>query len=124
MSTVAKESGDDPRFPTRYTGTVPGCQGGDRTSVTERPLRADAQRNYDAIVQAALDVFVEQGTQGSLDDIATRAGVANATLYRRLPTPPRPLVARPPPPMPNPHHIPPRPPPPPSPPPPPPTTAP
>ena len=54
--------------------------------LTKRPLRADAQRNYDAIVQAALDVFVEQGTQGSLDEIATRAGVANATLYRRFPT--------------------------------------
>ena len=38
------------------------------------------------IVRAALDVFVEQGTQGSLDEIATRAGVANATLYRRFPT--------------------------------------
>ena len=58
----------------------------DLTSVSKRPLRADAQRNYDAIVQAALGVFVEQGTQGSLDDIATRAGVANATLYRRFPT--------------------------------------
>ena len=55
-------------------------------SVAERPLRADAQRNYDAIVQAALEVFVEQGTHGSLDEIATRAGVANATLYRRFPT--------------------------------------
>ena len=68
--------GDSPRLSRRS----------DLTSVTKRPLRADAQRNYDAIVQAALDVFVEQGTQGSLDDIATRAGVANATLYRRFPT--------------------------------------
>jgi AcrR family transcriptional regulator len=56
------------------------------TSITKRLLRADAQRNYDAIVRSALDVFAEQGTQGSLDDIATRAGVANATLYRRFPT--------------------------------------
>jgi AcrR family transcriptional regulator len=56
------------------------------TSVTNRPLRADAQRNYDAIVEAALVVFAEQGTQGSLDEIATRASVANATLYRRFPT--------------------------------------
>src|SRR5258708_9824706 len=66
------------------------------TSVTKRPLRADAQRNYDAIVQAALDVFVEQGTQGSLDDIATRAGVANATLYRRFPSRADPPLAAPP----------------------------
>ena len=56
------------------------------TTITKRPLRADAQRNYDALVRAALDVFVEQGTQGSLDDIANLAGVANATLYRRFPT--------------------------------------
>ena len=63
------------------------------TSVTKRPLRADAQRNYDAIVKAALDVFAEQGTQGSLDEIATRAGVANATLYRRFPTREELLVA-------------------------------
>jgi AcrR family transcriptional regulator len=68
--------GDSPRLSRRS----------DHTSVTKRPLRADAQRNYDAIVQAALDVFAEQGTQGSLDDIATRASVANATLYRRFPT--------------------------------------
>src|SRR5229473_7671373 len=68
--------GDSPRLSRRL----------DLTSITKRPLRADAQRNYDAIVLAALDVFAEQGTQGSLDDIATRAGVANATLYRRFPT--------------------------------------
>ena len=55
-------------------------------SVAERPLRADARRNYDALVQSALDVFAEQGTQGSLDEIAARAGVANGTLYRRFPT--------------------------------------
>ena len=70
----------------RYTGTLPACQGDELTSVNKRPLRADAQRNYDAIVQAALGVFAEQGTQGSLDEVATRAGVANATLYRRFPT--------------------------------------
>ena len=67
-------------------GRSPFVKEVDVTSVTKRPLRADAQRNYDAIVLAALDVFVEQGTQGSLDEIATRAGVANATLYRRFPT--------------------------------------
>src|SRR5229473_3805131 len=77
--------GDSPRLSRRL----------DLTSITKRPLRADAQRNYDAIVRAALDVFVEQGTQGSLDDIATRAGVANATLYRRFPTREDLLVAAP-----------------------------
>jgi AcrR family transcriptional regulator len=56
------------------------------TASTERPLRADAQRNYDAIVAAAGRAFTESGTQASLDDIAVRAGVGNATLYRHFPT--------------------------------------
>jgi AcrR family transcriptional regulator len=49
------------------------------------PLRADAQRNRDAILTAARQVFAEQGLQASLDEIASRAGVGNATLYRRFP---------------------------------------
>jgi AcrR family transcriptional regulator len=53
---------------------------------TERPLRADARRNRDAIVTAAGEAFAEAGTQASLDDIAVRAGVGNATLYRHFPT--------------------------------------
>ena len=50
------------------------------------PLRADAQRNYDAVVAAARAAFAAQGTQSSLDDIAEQAGVGNATLYRHFPT--------------------------------------
>jgi AcrR family transcriptional regulator len=87
VSTMTIENGDNPRFLIPLYGDSPRLSRRcDFTSVTRRPLRADAQRNYDAIVQAALEVFAEQGTEGSLDDIATRAGVANATLYRRFPT--------------------------------------
>ena len=50
------------------------------------PLRADAQRNFDAVVTAARDAFSANGTQSSLDDIAEQAGVGNATLYRHFPT--------------------------------------
>lgn len=50
------------------------------------PLRADAQRNYDAVVSAAREAFAANGTQTSLDDIAEQAGVGNATLYRHFPT--------------------------------------
>lgn len=50
------------------------------------PLRADAQRNYDAVVSAARETFAANGTQSSLDDIAEQAGVGNATLYRHFPT--------------------------------------
>jgi TetR/AcrR family transcriptional regulator, Clp-modulated transcription factor len=87
MCTVGTETGDVPRFLIHLYGDSPRLSRRfDLTSVTQRPLRADARRNYDALVQAALEVFAEQGTQGSLDDIAARAGVANATLYRRFPT--------------------------------------
>lgn len=49
-------------------------------------LRADAARNRDAIVTAARAVFAEQGLGAPLDEIARRAEVGNATLYRRFPT--------------------------------------
>ena len=51
-----------------------------------RPLRADAQRNRDAILAAAHEVFDRDGIFAPLDTIATAAGVGNATLYRNFPT--------------------------------------
>ena len=51
-----------------------------------RPLRADARRNRDAILLAARETFEEEGVLASLDGIALRAGVGNATLYRNFPT--------------------------------------
>lgn len=51
-----------------------------------RPLRADARRNFDALLEAARDAFTELGTDASLEDIARRAGVGIATLYRNFPT--------------------------------------
>jgi AcrR family transcriptional regulator len=48
-------------------------------------LRADAQRNRDQLLAAARDVFVEQGVGAPLDEVARRAGVGIATLYRRFP---------------------------------------
>jgi AcrR family transcriptional regulator len=50
------------------------------------PLRrADAARNRDTILAAALAALTESG-DASLNSIAKRAGVANATLYRHFPT--------------------------------------
>jgi AcrR family transcriptional regulator len=49
-------------------------------------LRADAARNRRLIVTAAREVFGERGLDAPLDEIARRAGVGNATLYRRFPT--------------------------------------
>ncbi|GAA3241287.1 TetR/AcrR family transcriptional regulator [Nonomuraea helvata] len=51
-----------------------------------RPRRADAQRNYDQLLAAAAQVFAERGTDAPLDDVARRAGVGNATMYRHFPT--------------------------------------
>src|SRR5437660_7832920 len=50
-----------------------------------RPLRADARRNREQLLAAARDVFVEQGAGAPLDEIARRAGVGIATLYRHFP---------------------------------------
>jgi len=49
-------------------------------------MRADAQRNRDAILAAAREVFEDEGILAPIDGIATRAGVGNATLYRNFPT--------------------------------------
>jgi AcrR family transcriptional regulator len=51
-----------------------------------RPQRADARRNFDALLVAARDAFAENGTEASLEDIARRAGVGIGTLYRNFPT--------------------------------------
>ena len=47
-------------------------------------LRADASRNRERIVAAAREAFVESGAEVTLDQIARRAGVGNATIYRHF----------------------------------------
>src|SRR5215469_6347570 len=52
-----------------------------------RPMRADAQRNYARLLDAASAAFVEHGADDvSLEEIARRAGVGIGTLYRHFPT--------------------------------------
>jgi AcrR family transcriptional regulator len=51
-----------------------------------RPARADARRNYDAIVAAAGQAVARSGAEASLEEIARRAGVGSATLHRHFPT--------------------------------------
>ncbi|WP_369185135.1 TetR/AcrR family transcriptional regulator [Streptomyces sp. Y1] len=53
---------------------------------TGRPLRADAQRNRDKILSAAVRVFAEDGLEAHLERIAKEAGVGSGTLYRNFPT--------------------------------------
>ncbi|RZT80013.1 TetR family transcriptional regulator [Micromonospora violae] len=52
----------------------------------QRPKRADARRNYDALIAAAREAFAENGAAASLEDVARRAGVGIGTLYRNFPT--------------------------------------
>ena len=47
--------------------------------------RADALRNRERIVTAAREMFTEFGPDVPLDEIARRAGVGNATVYRNFP---------------------------------------
>lgn len=56
------------------------AQGGSRA-----PLRADAARNRERILSAAREAIVEHGPEVALDEIARRAGVGNATVYRHFP---------------------------------------
>ena len=52
-----------------------------------RPMRADAQRNYIRLLEAASAAFAEHGADDvSLEEIARRAGVGIGTLYRHFPT--------------------------------------
>ena len=55
-------------------------------AAAEPPLRADARRNRDRLLQAARDAFAEFGFAVPLDEIAARAGVGPGTVYRHFAT--------------------------------------
>jgi AcrR family transcriptional regulator len=54
--------------------------------VSARPLRADAQRNRERLLDAAVRAFSQDGPDVTLDAIAKDAGVGIGTLYRHFPT--------------------------------------
>jgi AcrR family transcriptional regulator len=51
-----------------------------------RPLRADAQRNRDRLLEVAVRAFSHHGPDVTLESIAGDAGVGIGTLYRHFPT--------------------------------------
>ncbi|MEU8297156.1 helix-turn-helix domain-containing protein [Micromonospora sp. NPDC048909] len=51
-----------------------------------RPLRADAQRNRQRLLDAAVGAFSQDGPEVTLESIARSAGVGIGTLYRHFPT--------------------------------------
>ncbi len=62
-----------------------GASAGINVQSTERRVRADAQRNLVALLQAAKDIFAELGVDAPVRDIADRAGVGIGTVYRHFP---------------------------------------
>jgi AcrR family transcriptional regulator len=56
-----------------------------RTADPDRPLRRDAERNRQRILEAARELFAEQGGGVTLNDVAHHAGVGVGTVYRRFP---------------------------------------
>lgn len=57
----------------------------ERTAAGDRPLRADARRNRDALLAAAVEAFAKDGADVPLETIAANAGVGVGTLYRNFP---------------------------------------
>ena len=55
-------------------------------TTTPKALRADAQRNRDAIVAAAKSVLAEAGADAPIDGVLRAAGVGRGTFYRHFPT--------------------------------------
>ncbi|UDL92957.1 TetR/AcrR family transcriptional regulator [Mesorhizobium sp. PAMC28654] len=68
-------------MPVEMPSATPGAK-----VVADKPLRADARRNRDRLVEVAAAAFAEQGIDTSLEEIARRAGVGIGTLYRHFPT--------------------------------------
>lgn len=52
---------------------------------TDRPVRADAQRNVDTLLQSAKEVFATSGVDAPVREIAEKAGVGIGTVYRHFP---------------------------------------
>jgi AcrR family transcriptional regulator len=62
-----------------------GDDDADRRAVKARPVRVDAQRSLDSLLEAALAVFATTGVDAPVREIALRAGVGVGTLYRHFP---------------------------------------
>jgi AcrR family transcriptional regulator len=51
-----------------------------------RPLRADAVRNRERVLEVAYETFAAEGLSVPIDEIARRAGVGTGTVYRHFPS--------------------------------------
>ena len=74
-------------MPGRHYGRVRSAETTPSPAGSSAPLRrADARRNHDRVFAAALEVFQQSGLQGTVPQIAERAEVGKATVYRSYPT--------------------------------------
>ena len=64
---------------------MPAVSRGEAEGIGSKPLRVDAQRSLDALLQAAKDVFAIAGVEAPIRDIAGRAGLGVGTVYRHFP---------------------------------------
>lgn len=55
-------------------------------TTSPRPLRSDAARNRERVIAAAVEIFAERGLDATMPEVAARAGVGKATVYRSFPT--------------------------------------
>jgi AcrR family transcriptional regulator len=58
---------------------------GEMQGERSRPVRADARRNVDAVLRAAMAAFTDLGVDAPMRTIAARAGVGVGTVYRHFP---------------------------------------
>lgn len=58
----------------------------DTTAETKPPLRADARRNHEKIIEGARKVFARSGASAQMEDVARVSGVGVGTVYRHFPT--------------------------------------
>ena len=69
----------------RSSSTREKKPGGTEPAGAGRPVRADAQRNIDALLKAAMAVFATSGVDAPVREIAEKAGVGIGTVYRHFP---------------------------------------
>jgi len=87
MSASGAPSRAEASAPGRAEASAPGRAEASAPALKPRPMRADAQRNYTRLLDAASAAFLEHGADDvSLEEIARRAGVGIGTLYRHFPT--------------------------------------
>jgi AcrR family transcriptional regulator len=57
-----------------------------QSTLPQRPQRVDAARNRQRVLDAAVELFADHGVEAPIPDIARRAGVGVATVYRNFPS--------------------------------------